>query len=115
MSQMTLMTGPERRRRWSQHDRQRILSAAFAPGAVVADVSRQYEVATSLIYKWRREALAEIGGGSAFAPAVLVDDPAPLTSRAEPAIVVELAGGARVSINAKASPGLVAATLRALR
>jgi transposase-like protein len=61
MSQMTLMTGPERRRRWSQHDRQRILSAAFAPGAVVADVSRQYEVSTSLFTsgaerRWPRSA-----------------------------------------------------------
>jgi len=115
MSQMTLMTGPERRRRWSQHDRQRILSAAFAPGAVVADVSRQYEVSTSLVYKWRREALAEIGGGPAFAPAVLVDGPEPAASRPQPAIVVELAGGGRVSINAAASATLIAATLRALR
>ena len=115
MSQMTLMTGPERRRRWSQHDRRRIRSAAFAPGAVVADVSRQSEVSTSLVYKWRREALAEIGGVPAFAPAVLVDDPAPLASGAHPAIVVELAGGARVSINAAASATLIAATLRALR
>jgi len=115
MSQMTLMTGPERRRRWSQHDRQRILSAAFSSGAVVADIARQYEVSTSLIYRWRREALAEAGGGPAFAPAVLVDGPEPLASRAEPAIVVELAGGARVSVSATAPPALIAATLRALR
>ncbi len=112
---MTLMTGLERRRRWSQHDRERILSAAFAPGAVVADVSRQFEVSTSLVYKWRREALAEAGGGPAFAPAVLVDDSAPRALRPESAIVVELAGGARVSISATAPPALVVATLRALR
>lgn len=31
--------------------------AAFAPGAVVADVARQFEVSTSLIYKWRQQAL----------------------------------------------------------
>jgi transposase len=115
MSHMTLMTGPERRRRWSQHDRQRILSAAFSPGAVVADIARQYEVSTSLIYRWRREALAEAGGGPAFAPAVLIDDPAPQALRPEPAIIVDLAGGARVSINAAASATLIAATLRALR
>ena len=59
MSRMTLMTGPERRRRWAHHERQQILLAAFAPGAVVADVSRQHDVSTSLIYKWKREALAE--------------------------------------------------------
>jgi transposase-like protein len=41
MTEITLQTGPERRRRWSQEERQRIVSAAFAPSAVVADVARQ--------------------------------------------------------------------------
>ena len=53
MSHVTLLTGPERRRRWSEEDQCRILAAAFAPGAKVAAVARQYDVATSLIYKWR--------------------------------------------------------------
>ena len=42
MSQITLLTGPERRRRWSDDERRRILVAAFTPGAVVADISRQF-------------------------------------------------------------------------
>ena len=54
MSQVTVLTGPERRRRWSKEDQCRILAAAFAPGATVAAMARQYDVATSLIYKWRR-------------------------------------------------------------
>jgi transposase len=41
----------ERLRRWSPAERATILAAAFAPGAVVADVARQFEVSTSLIYK----------------------------------------------------------------
>ncbi|WP_352742071.1 transposase [Mesorhizobium sp. M0676] len=53
MSHVTLLTGPERRRRWSEEDQCRILAAAFAPGATVVTVARQYDVATSLIYKWR--------------------------------------------------------------
>ncbi|UCI22448.1 transposase [Mesorhizobium sp. B2-1-8] len=51
---MTILTGPERRRRWSEEDQCRILAAAFAPRATVAAAARQYDVATSLIYKWRR-------------------------------------------------------------
>ena len=54
MNQVTVLTGPERRRRWSEEDQCRILAAAFAPGTTVAAVARQYDVATSLIYKWRR-------------------------------------------------------------
>ncbi|WP_352614528.1 transposase [Mesorhizobium sp. M0323] len=51
MSHVTLLTGPERRRRWREEDQCRILAAAFAPGATVAAVARQYDVATSLIYR----------------------------------------------------------------
>lgn len=116
MSQVTLMTGPERRRRWGLEARRRILMAAFTPGAVVADVSRQYDVATSLIYKWRREVVVARAEAQ-FVPAVIADGPgAPEPgARPEPAIVVELAGGARVTIGATASVSLVSAALRALR
>ena len=115
MNQMMVLTGPERRRRWNEDDQRRILSAAFAPGAVVTEVSRQYDVSTSLIYKWRAQALAS-RGGAMFSPVVVADEGARLSARPEaPAIMVELAGGARVSINGTASAVLVAATLRALR
>ena len=62
MAQMTLITGPQRRRRWSFEERRQILAAPDAA-----------------------------------------------------AIVVELAGGARVTIGAAAPVTLVTATLRALR
>jgi len=116
MAHATLMMGPERRRRWAPDDRRRILTAAFAPGAVVADVSRQFEVSTSLIYKWRREVVAAQAEDE-FVPAVIVDEQpaAERKSGAEPAIVVELAGGARVSIGATATVSMVSAALRALR
>lgn len=48
MTQVTLLTSPERRGRWSPAERETILAAAFAPGSVVADVARQFEVSTSL-------------------------------------------------------------------
>jgi transposase len=114
MAQITLLTGPERRRRWSDDERRRILAAAFAPGAVVADISRQFEVSTSLIYKWRQQALAS-EPAVAFAPAVML---AELTAAVPPdttAIIVELSNGVRLRIGLHASAALVTATLRALR
>ena len=42
MTQVTLLTGPERRRRWSPAERATILAAAFAPGAV-ADAKGYYK------------------------------------------------------------------------
>ena len=115
MTHMTLLTGPERRRRWSADDRGRILEASFAPGAVVADVARQFDVSTSLIYKWRRACLAP-ETPPVFAPAMLVDAPEPPPGRAQiPAILIELPGGARLSVAASAPAALVTATLKALR
>ena len=90
--------------------------AAFAPGAIVADVSRQFEISTSLIYKWRREVVAARAEGQ-LVPAVSVDGQRDVErmSGAEPAIVVELASGARVTIGATATVLMVSAALRALR
>ena len=115
MTQVTLLTGPERRRRWSEADRDRILAASFMPGAVVADVARQFEVSTSLIYKWRKACLAPVAP-TAFAPAIMVDGPEPTPKASQDAaILIELPGGARLSVAASAPAALVAATLKALR
>jgi transposase len=115
MQQMTILTGPERRRRWSAEERSRILQAAFSPGAVVADVARQYDVCTTLIYKWRHEARAR-AEPMAFTPVVVSDESfvRPAAGRGA-AITVDLGDRGRVSIEATAPPALVTATLRALR
>lgn len=115
MSQVTVITGPERRRRWPVEERLRILEAADTPGAVVADVARLHDVATSLIYKWRRDARAD--GARRFLP---VSVSGPTDGGAPPCcsgstIVVDLPGGARVTIGGEASRDLVGATLKALR
>lgn len=116
MSRVTVITGAERRRRWSEGERREILAAAFSPGAVVADVSRQFEVSTSLIYKWRRQLIAPEEVPS-FVPAVVVDNVATgeRSTRPDPVILVELASGARVRISGDASSSAITATLRALR
>ena len=55
MAQVHVLTGPERRRRFSRRGEAGACRAAFAPGAVVSDVARQADVCSSLIYRWRRE------------------------------------------------------------
>jgi transposase len=74
-----LMTGPVRRRRWTDEDKLRILREAFAPGAVVADVARRHDVRGPQIYQWRSAFLAgsrrsDAGTGFvAVAPALYSD------------------------------------------
>ena len=46
MGQVTVFSGPERRRRWSDEERLQIVAEAFAPGARVADVCRRHDVSS---------------------------------------------------------------------
>jgi transposase len=76
MGHVTILSGPERRRRWNDGERFRIVEEAFAPGAVVAEVARRHDVSRTLIYLWRREICAEVSG-PVFVPAVIAEEPAP--------------------------------------
>ena len=123
MSQITVLTGPECRRRWRPEDKMRILAEAFSPGACVTEVARRHDVSRGLIYTWRRKLRRDLPqpapparpcSGQAFAEAVLTGEPGQAPSPAA-AIVIELPGSGRVSIAASASPALASAVLRALR
>ena len=119
MGQITVMTGPERRRRWSEEERIEILAEAFAPGACVADVSRRRDVSTSLIYSWRRKLreqsrLRPCRYGDKFPRAVLADDEQlPITIRVPRSRSILAMVGA-CAFRRMRLP-LVSATLKALR
>lgn len=113
MAQMTILAGPERRRRWSDEQRERILAEAFQSGARVCDVARRHDVARSLVYQWRRAALRQ--AAPVFMPAVLVDEPSEQACEPVVAAVLDLPGGGRLRIFASASPALAAAALKAMR
>jgi transposase len=108
MGQIHIMTGPERRRPWSDEQKQAIVAAAFAPGAVVADVARQADVHPSLIYRWRQEMRTSSHG---FAEVIV----APGRSDGTEAVIdLDFANLARVRIPASVPPDLAAAVIAAL-
>lgn len=130
MARFEVMTTPERRRRWSEDQKREVVAAAFAPGAVVAQVARRADVCPSLIYRWRRE-LADASPG--FAAVVLAPGASRETDGArgnaycgaattgtamapsvEGAIEVAIDGAARARIPVTAPPGLAAAVIAAL-
>jgi transposase len=125
MGQVTVFSGPERRRRWSEEERLQILSEAFAPGARVADVCRRHDVSSGLIYTWRRKLLdagaaqeadvPEALSAPVFAEAVLEENAAATSTVEPPAMIIDLPRGKRLSIYPAASPALVAAALKGLR
>lgn len=80
MDQVTVFSGPERRRRWSEEKRLRILSEAYAQGACVAEVCRRHDISSALIYTWRRKLLDAGAVGDGDAPEPLL---APVFGEAE--------------------------------
>ena len=111
VARVEVLAGPERRRRWSSEQKQAIVAAAFAPGAVVRDVARQADVTPSLIYRWRRDLRAAANG---FARVLMAPSGGGIAVPPTPAIEIELAGNARVRIPAAVSPALAAAVIEAL-
>jgi transposase len=67
-----IRVGVERRRRWGRDDKLRIVRESLAPNAVVTEVARRHEISTSLLYTWRKQALAGLLGS--FMPVRIVAD-----------------------------------------
>ncbi|MGE7204383.1 transposase, partial [Sphingomonas sp. NPDC019816] len=101
MGQITVMTGPERRRRWSDEERLQILAEAFAPGASVLAVARRHDISTARIYTWRSK-LRQPPALTEFAEAV-VDDGAQQGGQQAgmPVIIIDLGA---VNRRAKRTP-----------
>jgi transposase len=127
-----VLTGPARRRRWSDAEKARIVAETLAPDASVSDVARRWQVCSQQVFTWRREARAghlvlplEAAAPAAkpgFVPIVAESQPeaiAPATERAAksaaaPVIEIRLAGAVvRVAVGTDCT--LLADVLRAVR
>src|ERR1700716_1273201 len=62
-----VLGGVERRRRWSQDDKVRIVEETLAPGAKVTEVARRNGIAASVVFTWRRQARTIEKVGPCFA------------------------------------------------
>ena len=50
---MEIITGIERRRRWSAAEKLRIVAETEQPGAGIAEIARRYEISRGLLWNWR--------------------------------------------------------------
>ncbi len=121
-----VLTGPGRRRQWSEDEKARILAETMVAGVSVSAVARRWQVCPQQVFGWRRQARVESGGRSrtcgdmepAFVP--IVSDVAPRPARdgtsapASAVIEVRLAG-AVVRVVSGTDAALLATVLRAVR
>ena len=72
---MTEIITVERRRRWSDDDKRRIVAETYEPDASVSAVAKRHGLHPGQVFDWRR-ALRETPRATGFAP-VMVRDPEP--------------------------------------
>ena len=113
-----VLTGPRRRRDWSEDDKARAVAESCAPGAVVSAVARRWQIAPQQLFTWRREARVaspEASGAAALGFVPIVSDP-PAAGVASSGAVLEVAlAGAVVRVSPGVDPELLSVVLRAVR
>ena len=113
-----VLTGPRRRRDWSEDDKARAVAESCAPGAVVSAVARRWQIAPQQLFTWRREARVaspEASGAAALGFVPIVSDP-PAAGVASSGAVLEVAlAGAVVRVSPGVDSALLSAVLRAVR
>jgi len=75
MARMEIMTGRERRRRWSVEAKLSILQEASRPGISAAAVARRHDILPQQLYAWRRRYRhggSDANGPISFLPVELV-------------------------------------------
>jgi len=119
---LEIISGVERRRRWSAADKLRIVAEADEPGAKVAEVARRHEISRSILWTWRKQARAgrlTMSDPPGFLPVVVDAVSAMDTAASEPsaaslqadappppdhrAITITLGNGTRLEISAALS------------
>ena len=111
MSRVEVLSGPERRRRWSADQKRSIVAEAFAPGASVCEVARRRDVVAGQIYRWRNELRTAAAG---FTEVVVAAEPREQSRTDVPAVEIELGRDIRVRIAATAPAELATAVIKAL-
>ena len=83
MTSATVLSGPERRRRWTPAEKARIVEESLAAGTNVAEVARRHDVRPNLLHAWRRQTHTaslvrgydtEMVSAAGFSPVVIASD-----------------------------------------
>ena len=125
MSKVSVLSGPERRRRWSTVEKLRIVDERLAPSASVIDVARRHDVHPNLLTVWRRQArTGALGAGRAprqedevqFAAVSIAPEQPGWTARAGTGGTIEIAfaSGVQLRITGAVDPATLTAAVTAL-
>ncbi|MCO5089131.1 MAG: transposase, partial [Methylobacteriaceae bacterium] len=66
MKRVEVLSSPERRRRWSRAEKERLVAAMLEPDANASDIARHAGVHTSQLFRWRQQFSGPDFRGAAF-------------------------------------------------
>jgi transposase len=123
MTNITVLTGPERRRRWSAAEKLRLVAESISAGSSVAEFARRHDIHPNLLHAWRRQ--AETGalsalpdGGACLVPVTIAVERTAARPTGDDeggsAIEVVLRNGRRLRVSERASSRRVAQLADAL-
>ena len=107
-----VITGHERRRRWSPEDKARITTESLEPGVNVSAVARHYGVSIGLLHYWRKCAREGVARTMWFVPVRVADETRAEAPRSS--IEIEL-GDVRIRVNGLVDVAALGAVMAAVR
>jgi transposase len=110
MAEMRVLTGPERRRHWTDDQKRAILEQAFAPGVSLTEFCRRMDLSRGMLYTWRKELWQPQG----LARVVVAPDATRPQPPPESVVELFLGGEQCLRIPLNTPPDLAAALLRAV-
>jgi transposase len=112
-----VITSVQRRRRWTRAEKERLVAAALAPGAVASEVAREPGIRASQLFRWRQE-LCLPAPQATFSPVAVLPEPASAAASASQetagVIEIEFAGGGRMRITGAVEASTLSALMKAL-
>lgn len=127
LQRIEVITGVERRRKWSQEEKLTVVAESLAEGAVVSEVARRHGISPQQLFGWRAKIRSETAAARAiapplFAPAVVDDsatlptDPGKPRGSRDKSLSIEIAlGSAVVRIHGTLDARTLMAILRAVK
>lgn len=113
MSSVAVLSGPERRRRWSASEKARVVEESLQPGAVVKAVADRHDVRPNLLHHWRRQVRQAVGRKVSFLPVSVSAERKPSVVSVG-AIEIELGNGVRLRVDGGVDEAALGRVLRAL-
>jgi transposase len=95
-ARVEVITSVQRRRRWSQAEKEQIVAASLEPGVVASAVARRAGIHVSQLFRWRHELCGARRSVAAFTPVAVLSETVPRVPGG--LIEIELAGGVRLRI-----------------